>query len=208
MNAMKPVIADPRQPEFDVPPPEPVELLRQWLGHARNSGVADPGALSLATVDPGGHPSNRIVQVIDVRPAGAVFTSHAGSQKGRDIATTGHASGVLYWRETKQQVILTGPVDRLGEDDCDALWAARSGDTHPMSVASAQSQVLTDEEALRGEARRLAESGAPLDRPAAWGGYLLRPTTVEFWQGSPDRLHRRLRYHHDGRSWTSERLQP
>jgi pyridoxamine 5'-phosphate oxidase len=198
-----------RLPEFDAPFPDAMALFRQWFKRAGNLGVAEPGALSLATVDEQGRPSNRIVQIVDVRADGPVFTSHRGSQKGRDLAVTKWASGVLYWRESKQQVILTGPVDRLDDDDADALWQARPADTHPMSVASRQSETLKDEEALRAEAGRLASLRIPLERPAGWSGYILKPAAVEFWMASPDRLHHRLRYERAGTaSWTSLRLQP
>lgn len=195
-------------PEFDAPPSDPVALFRDWFAGAADQGVQEPGALALATADERGRTSNRIVQVIEVRPEGPVFTSHTGSQKGRDLAATGWASGVLYWRETKQQLILTGPVDRLPDEEADALWAARSKDTHPMSVASTQSELLEDEEELRARARQLAETGEPLARPVNWAGYVLRPTAVEFWHGRADRLHRRLRYDRTDGGWTSRRLQP
>lgn len=195
--------------EFDEPPADPVGLLRDWLRSATGYGVSEPGVLALATADTGGRTSNRMVQTIEITDRGLVFTSHTGSQKGCDIAATGWASGVLYWRETKQQVVLAGPVAQLPDAECDALWAARPPQTHPMSVASRQSALLDDEEALRAEARRLAASSVPmLPRPAAWVGYQIIPSMVEFWHASPDRLHRRLRYDRAGDDWTSRRLQP
>lgn len=194
--------------EFDAPPADPIPLARAWFEAAVEQSVREPGVLALATVDAGGRCSNRIVQTIRLTDRGLVFTSHATSPKGRDLAATGWASGVLYWRETAQQVILTGPVERLSDTECDDLWYARPPSTHPMSVAAAQSELLHDEEALRAYAARLGERGEPLPRPAAWTGYQLIPSTVEFWLGSRDRLHRRLRYRLDGDAWTWVRLQP
>jgi len=201
----------PRTPvptEFDAPPADPMSLFRAWFDGAVEQGVREPGALALATADARGRASNRIVQVIGVRTAGLVFTSHADSRKGRDLAATGWASGVLYWRETGRQAIVAGPVAPLPDAESDALWAARPVSTHPMSVASHQSAPLPDEDALREEALRLARAGRPLARPAAWLGYLLAPEVVEFWQASPDRLHRRLRYERSDHGWTADRLQP
>ncbi|HEY0638543.1 MAG TPA: phenazine biosynthesis FMN-dependent oxidase PhzG [Pseudonocardiaceae bacterium] len=203
-----PPAAPPRLPEFDEPPPEPMPLVRRWFEAAVARGVREPGVLSLATADAAGRTSNRIVQTIRLTGDGLVFTTHATSPKGRDLAATGWASGVLYWRETQQQVTLTGPVRRLPDAESDALWHARPPATHPMSVAAAQSEPLADEEALRAEAARLGAAGTPLARPPAWAGYRLEPTAVEFWHGSPDRLHRRLRYDHDEAGWTTARLQP
>jgi pyridoxamine 5'-phosphate oxidase len=183
-------------------------LFRAWFDDAVAHGVREPGALALATADAHGRPSNRIVQVLEVRATGLVFTSHAGSRKGRDLAATGWASGVLYWRETGRQAIVTGLATPLPDAESDALWAARPAGTHPMSVVSQQSAPLPDEDALREQAQRLARTGLPLARPAAWLGYLLTPESVEFWQVSPDRLHRRLRYERASHGWSAERLQP
>jgi pyridoxamine-phosphate oxidase len=195
-------------PEFDQPPADPVRLLREWFADAVERGVREPGVVALATADAGGCPSNRVVQTVKITAEGLVFTSHTGSRKGRDIAATGWASGVLYWRETFQQVVINGTVEQLGDDESDALWAARPSATHPMSVASRQSEPLDDEKELRALAQRIAESADALPRPAAWVGYQLIPSAVEFWHGSPDRLHRRLRYDRAGDGWTSVRLQP
>ncbi|CRK58743.1 Pyridoxamine 5'-phosphate oxidase [Alloactinosynnema sp. L-07] len=187
---------------------DPIALVKAWFEDAVDTGVREPGVLALATADAAGRTTNRIVQTIRITEEGLVFTSHAGSQKGRDIAATGWASGVLYWRESGRQVILTGPVAPLSAEISDAMWKARPPATHPMSVASVQSSPLEDEEALRKEARRLAESGQTFDRPAEWLGYLLSPTTVEFWQADPERLHRRVQYSLVDGNWVSQRLQP
>jgi pyridoxamine 5'-phosphate oxidase len=193
---------------FDRPPAEPIAALRAWLSDAVAAGVREPGVLALATVGADGRCSSRMVQTIRIGDTGLVFTSHAGSVKGRDIAATGWASGVLYWREIGQQVVLAGPVRRLGDADSDALWAARPPATHPMSVVAEQSRPLSDEDELRAAARALAEGGRRLPRPPAWAGYELDPSTVEFWRAAPDRLHRRLRYDRTPTGWTARRLQP
>ncbi|MFC9653694.1 MULTISPECIES: phenazine biosynthesis FMN-dependent oxidase PhzG [unclassified Streptomyces] len=194
--------------EFDEPPADPVALFRDWFKTAQELGVREPGALALATADTAGRASNRTVQTIALTAEGLVFTSHATSPKGQDIAATGWASGVWYWRETRQQVVVTGPTSRLPDSESDALWHARPAATHPMSAVARQSEPLGDEEALRERARVLAESGERLPRPEAWAGYLLRPSAVEFWHGSADRLHRRLRYDRTRDGWTAGRLQP
>jgi pyridoxamine 5'-phosphate oxidase len=115
---------------------------------------------------------------------------------------------LAYWRETRQQISLSGHIEQLSDAESDALWASRPPVTYPMSVASEQSARLDDEGALRAEAERLAESGEELARPELWCGYHLVPSIVEFWQESPDRLHRRLRYDRTDAGWTAERLQP
>lgn len=194
-------------PEFDTPPADPVALARRWLDTAAEHGVSEPGVLALATASPTGRPSNRIVQTIRFTDRGLVFASVATSPKGRDLAANPLASGVLYWRELRQQLILTGRVEQLADTASDALWAERAPHTLPMSVASKQSAPLVDGPALLARARELADAG-PLTRPSAWVGYELVPSTVEFWYENVERLYLRLRYDHDGRTWIPQRLQP
>lgn len=193
---------------FSNPPAEPMGLVRAWFDSAVVHSVREPGAMALGTAGTSGRASNRIVQVLAVRDTGLVFASHAGSRKGRDLAETGWASGVLYWREVARQVIVTGPTKPLPDAESDALWAARPIGTHPMSVLSDQSAPLLDEDGLRARARELGRTGAPLPRAAAWLGYLLEPASVELWHSDPDRLHQRLLYERDGLGWRTDRLQP
>ncbi|MCX5339641.1 phenazine biosynthesis FMN-dependent oxidase PhzG [Streptomyces atratus] len=195
--------------EFSTPPAEPMDLLQAWFDSAVANAVREPGALALASADARGHASNRIVQVLTVRDTGLVFASHADSRKGRDLAETGWASGVFYWREAGRQVSVSGPTRPLPDEESDALWAARPVGTHPMSVASHQSAPLLDEDALREQARELGRGGSALPRPDRWLGYLLEPASVEFWQADQeDRLHQRLHYERDGSGWRTGRLQP
>lgn len=193
---------------FDQPPADPVALAAAWLRQARTDGVGDPGALALATVSRQGEVSNRMVQALDITAAGVIFTSHTGSRKGRDLAETGRACGVLYWRESGLQLIVTGLAEQLPDAESNALWTARPPATYPMSVASRQSAPLEDEQELRAAAERLAGAPSVLQRPAAWAGYVLRLREVEFWRASQDRLHRRLRYSLGDNGWSWLRLQP
>lgn len=193
---------------FSVPPPDPMGLFKDWFDNALDEEIKEPGAMALATASGKGHASNRIVQVLDVRNSGLVFTTHTGSAKGREIAETNWASGVLYWRELSQQVIVSGPTTYLSDAESDFLWANRNVSTHPMSVVSRQSDPLVCEASLRTEALRLQDANKPIPRPDNWRGYQLEPAFVEFWQADPDRLHQRLRYACSEGGWTSERLQP
>ncbi|VFS74423.1 putative pyridoxamine 5'-phosphate oxidase [Pseudomonas aeruginosa] len=154
-------------PEFEAPPANPMEVLRNWLERARRYGVREPRALALATVDGQGRPSTRIVVIAELGERGVVFATHADSQKGRELAQNPWASGVLYWRESSQQIILNGRAERLPDERADAQWLSRPYQTHPMSIASRQSETLADIHALRAEARRLAETDGPLPRRRA-----------------------------------------
>ncbi|MFG3284221.1 phenazine biosynthesis FMN-dependent oxidase PhzG [Streptomyces sp. NPDC048111] len=195
-------------PEYEQPPSQPLPLVRDWLREARETGVREPSALALATADARGRASSRVVAITEVTDLGVVFTSHSGSQKGRELAETGWASGLLYWRETGQQIILSGPVVLLSDAECDALWSARAVPLHAMSTVTRQSEPLEDVEALRSRARALELTGSPQPRPEFFVGYRLEPDVVEFWSASSDRLHRRLRYDRAAPAWRTSRLQP
>jgi pyridoxamine 5'-phosphate oxidase len=194
-------------PEFDDPPADPLRLLRHWLEIADRHGVKEARALALATVGEDGRPSSRTVLLRGVDPV-PVFTSDRESRKGRQLAVRPWAAGTLYWRETTQQVTLEGPVEAMGEAESDTLFAERTRVAQAATIASGQSEDLGDEEALRARAQELIESGEPLTRPEGWCGYRLVPERIEFWHGSPDRLHRRLLYERAGEGWQHRRLQP
>jgi pyridoxamine 5'-phosphate oxidase len=194
-------------PEFDAPPGEPLPLLERWLTAADERGVREPRALALATADSEGRPSNRIVLLKQASPAIA-FAFSANSRKGRELAANPRAAGTLYWRETLQQVVFEGPVERLSAEESDRLFAERPPAGRAATVASNQGEALDDPDGLRHEVAELARNGGALQRPEDWGGYRLDPDLVEFWHGSPDRLHRRLLYVKRDGTWTHQRLQP
>ena len=192
---------------FDNPPKNPIPALCAWFDRAKRE-VREPGAMALATADLNCFASNRIVQLLEIRQGLLIFTTHAQSRKGREIAATGWASGVLYWRETQQQIVISGPVAPLSANESDLLWAKRPTETNAMSLASHQSAILEDEEQLRARAQNWVRLGIPLARPEGWLAYGLMPRFLEFWQFSADRLHRRLCYEAHPESWTHSRLQP
>lgn len=196
-------------PEFQTAPYDPVALLQEWLVAAKRSGVIEPDIMALGTTGPSGRTSTRFVQLYRVTDVGIVFITKDYSHKGRDIAATGWASAALFWRETRQQITLAGPVEKLPVADADRFWAECPASSRPMTVVSRQGAALTDEQVLRRRVAALAASRqGVLPRPAAWRGYQLVPDTVEFWLEDPDRLHRRLRYDRVNESWRSRRLQP
>lgn len=216
-------------PEFSSPPADPVALLAEWIAQAQARGVREPLALTLATVSARQDVSARVVLVKELAEGGLVFTSHVGSRKGQDLAAVPRAAGSLYWRETLQQVNVAGPVERLSAAESDRLFADRPVAAQATTVVSAQSRPLrsTDDLATRaaaivavaaagsgadgggGTGADTGVSGPPITRPEGWLGYRLVLERIEFWHGSPDRLHRRLHYERgaDG-AWAAQRLQP
>ncbi len=194
-------------PEFEAPPEDPLPLLDRWLQLADERGVREPRALALATADAEGRPSSRILLLKQVTPA-LVFAGSYESRKGRDLAANPRAAGTLYWRETLQQIVVEGPVRKLSEAESDALFAERPPAGQATTVVSSQGESLTEPAELREVADSLARRAEPLRRPPRWGGYRLDPDLIEFWHGSPDRLHRRLLYVKSDGAWTHRRLQP
>jgi pyridoxamine 5'-phosphate oxidase len=197
-------------PEFDHPPASPWGVLRDWLAAAVERGVREPYSVVLATADAAGRPSSRVLLLKDAGEDGLVFTSATHSRKGRDLAAQPWASVTFYWRETLQQITAAGEVERLTDDESDRLFAGRPLDAQAASAVSRQSAPLADETALHEAARELVAAGEPLPRPAGWAGYRLVPRELEFWYGSPTRLHRRLAYSRPAgeAAWTHRRLQP
>lgn len=200
-------VTDLRFPEYYDPPADPRPLVRDWLDRAVDLQVREPLALALATADGRGRPSTRMVTVVTLDDEGLLFTTHSTSRKSREIAETGRASGLFYWRETGQQISLNGPVTAVSEERADALWSARPVPLHAMSGASRQSEPLADPIALQARAGQLVATGA-LPRPERYVGYHLGLEEVEFWCARADRLHHRLLYRWAGDSWNVTRLQP
>lgn len=195
-------------PEFEAPPSDPMPLLVAWAETAERLGVIEPYNAALATTDAHGDLANRFVLAKSFDTEGVTFGTNSGSLKGRQLAETPRAAIVIYWRETRQQVRLVGPVELLSTAESDAIWADRPVPSQAASAASEQSEPLEDDAAYRAAAARLAAPGTPLPRPADWNGYRLRPDTLEFWHGGADRMHRRLRYDRTPAGWTHLRLYP
>lgn len=193
-------------PEFTVPPADPIPLLRDWFALALARDVDEPNAFALTTVDATGCPSSRMVHLDRITQRGLVVATNSLSRKGREIEQTRRWSGVTYWRETNQQVTFCGHVEPADTGLADALWRQRPVAVNAMSLTTAQSEPLVDQKSLL--ARAQSRKRMPLPRPRTWVALHLVITEVEFWQSSPDALHRRLRYDLTDRGWRSVRLQP
>jgi pyridoxamine 5'-phosphate oxidase len=185
--------------------------LRAWLEHARAAGIYEPDAMVLATADADCRPSGRTVLMKRLDERGVVFHSNRESRKGRELAVNPRAAAVFPWYSIHRQVIVEGAVSVLPDEDSDEYFASRPYRSRIGALASRPSSVI-DGRAVLDEARseleaRYPEDG-PMPRPSWWGGWLIVPDSVEFWQGRRDRLHDRLRYRREGSGWVVERLSP
>jgi pyridoxamine 5'-phosphate oxidase len=188
---------------------DPLEQFGAWFAEAEQV-VPLPEAMTLATVDADGAPNARMVLLKGFGPDGFRFFSNYESAKGRELASDPRAALVVYWRELDRQVRARGKVERLSAPDSDAYFASRPRDSRIAAAISPQSRPIEREELDRSYQELVSELGeADPSRPEYWGGYLVRPEAIEFWQGRDSRMHDRFLYTRepDG-SWTIERLAP
>jgi pyridoxamine 5'-phosphate oxidase len=188
-----------------------LEQFERWLQSAFDAGMPEANAMILATASSDGAPSARTMLLRGVDERGFRFYTNYGSRKGRELAANPSAALVFPWYAGQRQVIVDGAVERLTETESDAYFASRPRDAQVGAVASPQSEAIGSRAELE---RRVDEVEARLGdravpRPEGWGGFLLVPEQVEFWQGRMGRLHDRLRYRRtDAGAWTVERLAP
>jgi pyridoxamine 5'-phosphate oxidase len=187
---------------------DPIDQFGAWFSVAQSQApLAD--AMTLATVGGDGVPNARMVLLKGFGPDGFRFFTNRESAKGRELETNPRAALVLYWRELDRQVRVAGDVERLSDADSDAYFASRPRGSRIAAAVSPQSEPVERDELDRRFAELAAESGEDgPPRPTHWGGYLVRPRTVEFWQGREGRMHDRFLYSRDGGEWRIERLAP
>lgn len=188
---------------------DPVGQFNAWLAEAREAGVPLPEAMTLATADASGRPSARMLLLKGADESGFTFFTGYESRKGRELEENPRAAIVVYWNELGRQVRVEGPVRRLSAEESDTYFETRPPRSRAAAAASRQSEPIASREELEAEFERLlAEHGDAVPRPERWGGYVLEPETIEFWEHRDDRLHDRLRFTREGAGWRRERLSP
>lgn len=188
---------------------DPIEQFARWYEQAAvEVPLAD--AVTLATVDQEGAPDARMVLLKGFGPDGFRFFTNLGSAKARQLEAEPRAALVLYWRELDRQVRIRGPVERLTDAASDEYFATRPPEARIGAWASPQSESIPDRATLDEQVRETAERfrGGEIPRPPFWGGYIVRPERIEFWQGQAARLHDRFLYVREGEAWRLERLAP
>jgi pyridoxamine 5'-phosphate oxidase len=190
--------------------PDPLEQFARWLDDARAGGLELPEAMTLATADAEGRPSARTVLLKGVDEDGFRFFTNTESRKAGELAANPAAALVFHWPlEPRRQVTVAGVIEPLSREEAEAYFRTRPLGSRLGAWASRQSTVVADRDALeRAFAEVEAAYGDDPPLPPWWGGYLLTPDRVEFWQNRPNRLHDRFRYAREGGSWVLERLAP
>ena len=189
----------------------PIVQLQRWLDEAyADKSVREPNAMCVATTDRDGQPSARIVLLRGLDDRGLVFYTSYFSRKGRELSENPRIAAVFYWAEFERQVRVEGTVTQLSDDESDAYFESRPRGHRLSAWASEQSERIESREILEQRLAHFDERFGDEDvpRPHSWGGYVISPAKVEFWQGRPNRMHDRLLYTRFGRDWTVERLQP
>ena len=191
--------------------PDPIVQFQRWFEDALASGIVEPNAMVLATADKSARPSSRLVLLKLVDGRGFVFFTNYSSRKGRELAKNPHASLTFPWHALERQVCVTGTISKVSREEAEAYFKLRPRGSRLGANVSRQSEVVPSRDVLE---RRLAElerqhPGDAIPMPAEWGGYVLAPEEIEFWQGRPNRLHDRLRYRRQPHEeWLIERLSP
>lgn len=183
------------------------------MGRADRSGVSYPTSVTLSTASLDGVVSARTVLLKGFDERQLVFESETFSRKGVELAENPHAAMTLYWREVHRQICVTGTAAPLEQSVSDEMWSKRGRPNQAASAVTHEGATISsleDERALAQAADRLAASTKPIPRPESYQAYGLVPTTIEFWEGSADRLHRRVFYERtpDTSTWTWRRIQP
>ncbi len=190
--------------------PDPIAMFRRWYDDAHAAGLHEPNAMVVATVSADFAPSARLVLLKGVSEDGFVFYTNTGSRKGGELAGNPRIALLFPWHPLERQVRVDGTASLLPRADVDAYFAVRPRGSQLGAWASHQSSVVSGRDELMAaydDAERLHADGA-VPTPTEWGGYLVHPESVEFWQGRPGRMHDRLVYRRTADGWRTERLAP
>jgi len=189
---------------------DPLQQFKGWFEQALEIDPAEANAMSLATVNADGRPSNRIVLIKEFDQRGFCWFTNYDSAKGHDLAVNPYAALLFFWPVLERQVRIEGRIEKISTEENDAYFHSRPLGSRQSANASQQSQPVANREALEQQLTAVVDRfGEQPPRPEHWGGYRLVPEKLEFWQGRSSRLHDRIVYtrQSDG-SWAISRLQP
>ena len=190
---------------------DPFLQFNKWWDEAIKSELDEINAMTLATATVNGMPSARIVLLKSVSEEGFVFFTNYNSQKGKELLENPNACLVFFWKELERQISISGKVEKISDGESDEYFLSRPEGSRIGAWASPQSSIIASREIIEDNIAKYQQQFADgeIARPPHWGGYIVIPSVIEFWQGRPDRLHDRIQYSklQDG-SWKVERLAP
>lgn len=189
----------------------PFEQFNRWWDDAIQSELEEVNAMTLATASASGMPSARIVLLKSATADGFVFFTNYNSHKGKELEENPFACLVFFWKELERQIRITGTIEKVSAEESDEYFYSRPEGSRIGAWASPQSSVIPSREIIENNIEKYVQEfeGTEITRPPHWGGYIVKPTVIEFWQGRPNRLHDRLQYSkmQDG-CWRIDRLAP
>ncbi len=193
-------------------PDDPINLFHQWFYETQEfGGVDEVNAMTVATIGLDGFPKSRVVLLKKFNEDGFIFYTNYNSEKGKAIIHNPNICLSFFWPSIERQVIIKGVAEKTSESVSDNYFDSRPDGSKLGAIVSAQSEVIPSREYLDDQLKKLETdySDKPILRPMFWGGFLVRPFEIEFWQGRPNRLHDRIRYQlQNDFDWKRERLSP
>jgi len=190
----------------------PLEQFQKWFYEVEASdGVDEPNAMMVSTIGLDGFPKSRVVLLKKYTYEGFIFYTNYNSEKGRAIANNPAVCLSFFWPYLERQIIIKGTAEKISENLSDGYFESRPVGSQLGAVVSNQSEVIPSREILEEELKNLEQKyqGKEIERPQNWGGYIVKPVSMEFWQGRPNRLHDRIRYTlQEDYDWKIERLAP
>jgi len=189
----------------------PMALFQQWFKEAEASNeIEEPNAMTLATNGTDGFPKTRVVLLKQFNDTGFVFYTNYESEKGKAIAKNSKVCLSFFWPNLERQIIIKGEAQQIAAKESDAYFNSRPKGSRLGALVSPQSQVIASRAELEDNLKILENEyvDKQIPRPEHWGGYLVTPFSLEFWQGRPNRLHDRIRYERQDATWIMERLAP
>ncbi len=191
---------------------DPIDQFTRWWDEAIKSNIDEVNAMTLATATKTGIPSARIVLLKGYDANGFVFFTNYESQKGKELAENPQAALVFFWKELERQVRIDGIIEKVAAIESDAYFQSRPAGSRIGAWASPQSKQISGREVIENNYRVFEEKfpdPEAIPRPLHWGGYIVKPHTIEFWQGRSSRMHDRIQYKIEaGNQWAIQRLAP